>query len=317
MVDLPPDLVLETIRDGLFVRFAQVAAGAIFAYDILLNLDDELRYVWAALDPRKRPLKRATVFNVIYLVQRYLPFWDRFILAAYDIQGPSDTESCVVTYKMSAWIMLIGITLSECILAMRIWAVWLNKPSVLVVVFLLALPCWAPAVLFYVRFVGGFQCLELHMPEVAQLRGCFCTMGNKDLYMSWVMLMAFNTAGFILMAIPGLKAYRRGGRFNLVKVIYQDGLMYYAAIFVLSLINVVIIFQLPSSFVIMFSPLERVLHSIITSHVVLHIRRVASRNYIRNGDALNGATTEELITEDTMTEIRFASNALRSNCDTA
>ncbi|KAG7091669.1 hypothetical protein E1B28_010688 [Marasmius oreades] len=246
MVDIHPDVdAFETIPDELFVRFIQVAAGAIFAYDVLLNLDVEIDYVWAALNPRKRPMKRATVLNLIYLVQRYLPLWDRIILDTYYILGPSDTESCATIYKMSAWSTIIGIHLSEYILAMRIWAVWLNIPSVLVVLVALALPCSIPSLVFFVKFVGGIQCPEFHMPGTLQFRGCFCSTENKDLYKSWIMLMVFDTVGFILMAIPGFTAYRGGGRSNLVKVVYRDGVMYYAALFTASLINVVFILQLP------------------------------------------------------------------------
>ncbi|KAG7091649.1 hypothetical protein E1B28_010670 [Marasmius oreades] len=151
--------VLERIRDELFLRFARVVAGPLCTYDILLNLDVEIKYVWAALNPRNRSIKIGpVVFNLVYLAQRYLPLWDRFILATYDSLGPSDTKTCVVTYKMSAWNTVIGLVLSECILATRIWAIWADKPSVRVVLVGLALICSISAVLFFVRFVTGVQC---------------------------------------------------------------------------------------------------------------------------------------------------------------
>ncbi|KAG7091648.1 hypothetical protein E1B28_010669 [Marasmius oreades] len=311
-VQITPDVdtVLEAVRDGLFVRFAQVAAGTLFAYDVLLNLNVEFKYVWAALNPRNRPVKiSSVVFNLMYLVQRYLPLWDRIIMDTYYILGPSDTKSCEITYEMSAWSTIIGIHLSEFILAMRIWAVWVNKPSVMVMLVTLAASVSIPALLFFVRFVRGIQCRELHMLSMLKPQGCFCSSKNKDLYVSWSMLMVINTVGFILMAIPGLKAYRRGGRSNLMKVVYQDGVIYYASIFMASLINIVIILRLPSSFVIMVSPLEHVIHSILASHVVLHIRKVA---YVQNGDMLNGIT---MIEELENTEVLFAPNVLRSDTE--
>ncbi|KAG7091655.1 hypothetical protein E1B28_010676 [Marasmius oreades] len=91
MVDIPPnEYMLETVRDTLVVRFAQVAAGALIAYDILINLDVELKYIWTALNPRKWPLKSASVvLNLIYLAQRYQPLLEQVILNAY---GPVQRE---------------------------------------------------------------------------------------------------------------------------------------------------------------------------------------------------------------------------------
>ncbi|KAG7086935.1 hypothetical protein E1B28_002851 [Marasmius oreades] len=254
------------------------------------------------------------MFNLLYLVQRYLPLWDRVILDTYYMLGPSNAKSCEVTLKMSAWITIIGIHISQCLLALRIWAVWLNSPSVLVMLIALALSCSIPAVFFFVRFVRGIHCPELYIPGTVPLQGCFCSTENKDLYLSWSMLMVNNTAAFIITSIPGIKAYRTGGRSNLVKVIYQDGVIYYASMFLASLINIVVILQLPSTFVIMVSPLERVLHSIITSHLILHLRKVAPRGYVQNWDTMNGLTTEELTIQE-HTEMSFVSNALRTGTE--
>ncbi|KAG7091639.1 hypothetical protein E1B28_010660 [Marasmius oreades] len=225
MVGIPPYSdadILETIRDGLIVRFVQVAAGALFAHDVLLSLDVEFKYIWAALNPRKRPIKIAAVaFNLMYLVQRYLPLWDRIILDTYYILGPSDTKTCEITYKMSAWSTIMGILLSEFILVMRIWAVWLNKPSVRAMLVALKLACLIPALLFFLKFVGGIQCPQLPISGMVNLPGCFCSAKNKDLY--GMRRLKFFEACFVLMAIPGFKAYQRGGRSNLMKVVYQDG----------------------------------------------------------------------------------------------
>ncbi|KAG7086929.1 hypothetical protein E1B28_002845 [Marasmius oreades] len=359
MVGIPPVDALETIRDGLFIRFAEVAAGTLFVYDVLLNLDLELKYVWAALGlslRRQRPIKIApTMFNILYLVQRYLPLWDRLILDMYYMLGPSEANSCETTYKMSAWIMIIGVDLSECILGLRIWAVWLNSPFVLVMLVALTLSCAIPAIFFFVRFVRGIHCqflyeeyfLQSHTHVSGYVRSrilyarhgttsrMFLFGGSEQGPLPDLERLKVVTAGFIMMAIPGIKAYRRGGRSNLVKVIYQDGAIYYTSMFLVSLINIVVILHLPvtrlltkdytvhlisllqahqSTLAVMVAPLERVLHSIIASHIVLHLRKVAPRGYVQNWDAINGITTEEHTIQE-HTEMSFVSNALRSDIE--
>ena len=53
------------------------AASTLFVYDVLLHLDVEIKYIWAYLDPRKFPIKRAQfLFSLLYLAQRYSPMLD-------------------------------------------------------------------------------------------------------------------------------------------------------------------------------------------------------------------------------------------------
>ncbi|KAF9258630.1 hypothetical protein L218DRAFT_1004777 [Marasmius fiardii PR-910] len=199
------------------------AGGALFAYDVLINLGDELNYVWAALEPRRRPIKWATVlFNLIYLAQRYMPLLDRVILDQYFMLGAPNARACVITYTLSAWCSILGILLSELILALRIWAVWARKPSIGIILVVLSLGCSVPATVFFAFFP------------------------------------------------------------DLVHII---------------------------------SPFERVLHSILASHAILHIRKVAARQYIQTGgDTTSGMmTTGEFSTE--YTEMSFALNDFQSRTD--
>ncbi|KAG7091667.1 hypothetical protein E1B28_010687 [Marasmius oreades] len=319
MVEISPDVdVLETLKHEMLVRNFNAAAGALFAYDVLINLDVELKYIWAAMNIRKRPINTATViFNLMYLAQRYLPLLDRVILDQYFMLGASNTRACFITYTLSAWSSILGILLSELILAVRIWAVWARKPSIGIILIVLSLGCSVPATFFFARFVGGIQYPELNIqtgPGSAQLRRCFYSMKNKDIYVCWIVLMVYDCASFILMSIPGFRAYRTGGSSNLLKVVYRDGVIYYAFIFLVSLVNVIIILILTPDLVHIISPFERVLHSILASHAVLHIRKVASRDYVQAGDVSSGITTTgELTTE--YSQMSFASNMFRTDAD--
>ncbi|KAJ8088319.1 hypothetical protein PM082_022391 [Marasmius tenuissimus] len=65
-----------------------------------------------------------------------------------------------------------------------------------------------------------------------------------------------------------------GGSSKLMKAIYEDGLIYYGFVFLISLINVVVIVLLPPDLVHLLTAFERIMHSILTSRAILHIRRV-------------------------------------------
>ncbi|KAG7089065.1 hypothetical protein E1B28_010775 [Marasmius oreades] len=157
------------------------------------------------------------------------------------------------------------------ILALRVWAVW--KKSILVGVGLgvYFLACWVPCYVFLGQFLSAMEFAILPYP---QFRGCFISGGSHVIYLCWVLLMIYDIGTLVMILVPGFKAYRRGGRSELVKTVYRDGVVYYGLIFSVSMLNVIVALTLPPDLVHLLSSFERVLHSILTSRAVLHIRQI-------------------------------------------
>ncbi|PPR02001.1 hypothetical protein CVT24_011124 [Panaeolus cyanescens] len=89
---------------------------------------------------------------------------------------------------------------------------------------------------------------------------------------------AFSELILFLMMIPGWKAYRAGGDSALYQSVYRDGLIYYVFLFALSTINIVVIKMLPYGYENLLTGVERCMHSILTSRVLLHIRQLGNNN---------------------------------------
>ncbi|KAL0573799.1 hypothetical protein V5O48_008152 [Marasmius crinis-equi] len=81
-----------------------------------------------------------------------------------------------------------------------------------------------------------------------------------------------------MMAIPGVREYRTGGLYKLLRAVYQGGVIYYGFISIVSILNVVVILTLPRDYVHLLAAFERVLHSVLSSRAILHIREIASRS---------------------------------------
>ncbi|EEB95008.1 hypothetical protein MPER_06088 [Moniliophthora perniciosa FA553] len=60
--------------------------------------------------------------------------------------------------------------------------------------------------------------------------------------------MGDDDATLILMLIPGVSAYRAGGKSQILRTIYRDGVVYYVLIFLASLVNVCAVLMLPVEF---------------------------------------------------------------------
>ncbi|KAG7091624.1 hypothetical protein E1B28_010643 [Marasmius oreades] len=225
--------------------------------------------------------------------------------------------------------MDILVPISWClVLAIRVWAVWAWKPLIGIMIVVLSAACGIPGMFFLSRFLNGIQYPELDIPGASEpLQRCFYRMTNKEVVVPWILLMVCDMAGFILMAIPGIGAYRDGGSSGLVKIVYRDGVIYYALTFsetyvslkeflqthgtptVVSLINVIVILLLSNDLVLLLSGLERVLHSILASHVILHIRKMASQDNGQMRDMSTGMlATVEFSSEFTRTEDVFATS---------
>ncbi|EEB88986.1 hypothetical protein MPER_12972, partial [Moniliophthora perniciosa FA553] len=57
------------------------------------------------------------------------------------------------------------------------------------------------------------------------------------------------------------------------------GVIYFVLMFMLSVINILVMTVLPPDYTFILGPFERVLHCILTSRMIIHIRQVASRNH--------------------------------------
>ncbi|KAK1229986.1 hypothetical protein PQX77_006939 [Marasmius sp. AFHP31] len=110
-------------------------------------------------------------------------------------------------------------------------------------------------------------------------QGCYLPEGDIVLYKAWIMVVIYDTVTFILMMIPVARAYRRGGRAGVIKVIYQDGIKFFAVMFLCSMANIMVIVANPR-FAFLLTSAERVLHSTIASRAILHIRKQSSKQEI-------------------------------------
>ncbi|KAF9258457.1 hypothetical protein L218DRAFT_1005016 [Marasmius fiardii PR-910] len=87
----------------------------------------------------------------------------------------------------------------------------------------------------------------------------------------------FISGTLVIMLIPGVRAYQRGGKSELLRTIYEGGAIYYVLMFLISVINVIAILTLSPDLVLLLCPFERLLHSILTSRAVLDLRQAAWR----------------------------------------
>ncbi|KAG7100100.1 hypothetical protein E1B28_001880 [Marasmius oreades] len=283
------EMTVQALGRQQIVRYADVCSTTFLVYDMIINLQLEVEHIWT---------RKWSFFTVLYILQRYLPLFDTAGLTLhYDLGANLSTHYCALNYKIATASFMVGVMLSEVVLVFRVWAVWERSFLVAIGLVVFFLACWVPGSFMLVQFVKAteFATLPFH-----NFRGCFVAGGSHILYLVWVLWMVYDAGTLVMILIPGVATYRRGGRSELVETIYQDGVIYYALISLISIFNVVVIRTLPLDFVYLLSSFQRVLHSLLTSHAILHIRQVCLQHS----------------THQTMSQIQFGRNAHLSSFHT-
>ncbi|KAF9067005.1 hypothetical protein BDP27DRAFT_1267942 [Rhodocollybia butyracea] len=240
----------------------------------------ELDVVWS---DELRPL------NVLYIIQRYMPFVDTIgILFTVAFAKPMEPNTCRILYNTSGWMYITGIALTEVVLTMRTWALWGKDIRLTVGLTIFFVVCWVP--IFYV--IHLFLNTQTYIPSpFPQVVGCAILGGESIVFLVWVILMVYEAVILILMLIPGFAFFRSGDWSTLTTIVYRDGIIYYLFLFGLSLANLVTVLVLPHALQSLFNPYQRVIQTLLTSRVILHIRsqlREPQTIWSRDVDRLGG-----------------------------
>ncbi|CAA7269731.1 unnamed protein product [Cyclocybe aegerita] len=276
-----------------------VSATVIFLWDYLLTLGLEVEHIWAG---------RWTVVKAIFLIQRYIPFFD---------------------------IMWFGM---HVVLCFRVWAVWNRNKIMTVLLPILFASCWVPPIVFLVMFMKSVVCesepfayrshalvfsrrlppigfsltfennkLISHPFTVTEIAppflGCVVVSADQIIALSWIFLVIWDARKWLwldtfspplkltdslssvilmLMLVPALKALQYSGHTALFRTVYGEGIIYYFYLFVISLVNLLLnrntSIDVPYRFLAV--AMLRSLHAVLTSRALLHIRAQIKRGQL-------------------------------------
>ncbi|TFK63341.1 hypothetical protein BDN72DRAFT_329309 [Pluteus cervinus] len=260
-----PESALAVVDAIRIIQYFTLASSTVYLYDLLLTLGSEIDLLWPS---------KWTLMKVLYLLQRYLPLIDMVIVTIiWQFWEVSDLQACKILFHGFDWSYLVGMTLSEIVLTLRTLAVWGNTTRIRIILFIFSLGCMVP--LYWAKAVESFRYHSIAIPGMY----CFVTSGPEKRYIFWVLLTAYDTSLLILIATPAFRAYKASRiiqQSQLSQVVYKDGVLYYLYLVALSAINIILNLKFPDSDATLAAiSVQRVLFSILTSRVVLHIREEA------------------------------------------
>ncbi|KAF9074409.1 hypothetical protein BDP27DRAFT_1317033 [Rhodocollybia butyracea] len=263
------DNITSILIDSHIVIYTQVAMLTLLTYDYILSFSQEVAYVW---------FSNWGWIKVLYLFTRYSPFIDTILAIEEKLNPYIDTVSCNRTMTFNTIFSGLGIGISDIILMIRTYAMCQRSRKVLLILVLQWVFISVVDLLAIVKWTGSFS---EPIVSVGGYPSCFLAGENKDGMVNYVSLLVGETVVVALTFWQGFRDchYSKYGFFaasqGVLVNFYRDGILFFMCILPITLGNVLVLVFAPPQLQVLNTPL-RVMHSILCSRLVIHVREVAN-----------------------------------------
>ncbi|KAI0758168.1 hypothetical protein C8Q74DRAFT_1303532 [Fomes fomentarius] len=246
----------------LTIEVGACSAFAFLVWDMLLNLDAEIDYVWRS---------RNSWSKWLYLFIRHMPYlaigfrlWLGFYVSWMDLQYDGKCRASVIFDGIVVESLIFA---TDVILTVRVYAMF-NHHRVLVV---------ALITLFITYITASATVLAISISHVEFMPQCIVTSIPDTVPVVWYMALAFETTLFTLTLIKVLFWLSSVGlhRQSVVVILARDGAWAYAVIFGAFLLNAIIYKKNKNTLSMTLLPWIHAVMSFTGSHVLLNLRRFA------------------------------------------
>ncbi|KAJ7201662.1 hypothetical protein GGX14DRAFT_544678 [Mycena pura] len=143
----------------------------------------------------------------------------------------------------------------------------------------------------------GGTFLGIAMAEVAppplSVAGCYLIDGSKIVVVAFI-LVVFNETVLVMCTLwVGVTRFRHSWN-HLIKTLYCDGITYFVFLFLISAGNLAILIWGPLELVDLFNTFLRVMHSVLSTRSVLHVRAAARWELQSGRTSLAGTSAEPI-----------------------
>ncbi|KAF9549918.1 hypothetical protein CPC08DRAFT_715364 [Agrocybe pediades] len=256
---------LSDLRNIHNTRFARTGSNMVIIYDHLITFGDEIELIWKG---KWSPVTILFVLNRYYLLA--LVLFNSYVL--YN-NGVTD-ELCTRYYQWEGWTELAVCMLSQGILQIRTYALYLLNKKVLAI--LLAM---YSAALFSSAYIL-VQCLKLIKVTATPIPGgtfCVPTSRVQGFYAFWIPLFIFDCFLCALTIYRSFCEFKTSGSIvrrsrNILAVLLRDSVFYLVTIAVVYLISVIFWDREPLSLADAPTGFAPAISGILANRVVLNVR---------------------------------------------
>ncbi|KAI0093234.1 hypothetical protein BDY19DRAFT_416377 [Irpex rosettiformis] len=257
---------IKTVELQQAMRYMQVISIALLLYDWLLIFADEVKYIWTS---------RLTFVKLLYLWSRYSPIADTVLgfLSHFTFLSP---QECKLNNTVNTFLGSAGIYSGELVLVWRTFALWQDSKRVrygLGAVWALMFPLGLYSTVSFVTSTVYSPQLFPNQP------GCNLVKGSSAIAGDFVGLVVLEITIVILTVVKAIH-HAKGNpslvRFQYVRTLYRDGVLFFICLTVLSVGNFLALFLGPKANALLLPTFLRVMHSTLCCRVILNLRSAAS-----------------------------------------
>jgi len=260
--------LVHAVRTNQAIAYSDLASMAVLAYDYLLTFKFEVGLVWGT---------PWNIGRILYALTKYSVLVDSSLLAYFHFAGGRvvSIRTCSLVYQISGWFIYWGIGVAEFVLVFRTWAIWGQSRKLAVILVALTVAFTIPSA--YLTHLG-LTSSEYAESPVPRIQSCFVIANrNAMLFWDYILILAWETIILVLTLIKGVSHYRHSTS-SLVATLYKDGIIYYIYLTTLSIVNVLFLRIFDGNNGASIILMQRVLHSILTARILLHLRLAAVRD---------------------------------------
>jgi len=187
----------------------------------------------------------------------------------------------------------LGMFIAEVVLSIRTWVVWHCSKRVGALLAVLQIGNVIEAVVATTPYLRH---LKVAPSPYLGYRGCFVSSAGRFPFSNFISLIVLEFVFLLLMCTSALRAYKSGNSTRLQNVIHRDGIIFYFYFLCTVIANLIVLLKLPADFTNLLIPFQGVVHSVLTTRIILNIRSYARQ----------GARGEHLTeVDDDLDGIRF------------
>ncbi|KAI0272849.1 hypothetical protein BGY98DRAFT_152955 [Russula aff. rugulosa BPL654] len=264
-IDLGPDAAYYIWLS----TFYDLPAAVMLYYDYFLTLPREIQFLWP-------PHNKQGWFTLTCLLNRYIPMIGVMPVAiSYFFPVNPSVRPCAGLHAYREWFMVSVQAHAGVICLLRVYALYGRSRRILVLLIFFAMGSFVTAFvsLFLDRKAG-----DETIPVISPFGGCaqYTPMtGGRFSAIAWAGGFAGDTAIFFLTLY---KAFTIGRGVKLLDVLVRDGTMYFSALSLMNLGNIMTLLFAPPLLKTSITSYTNVLATILVNRLVLNLRERAATN---------------------------------------
>ncbi|KLO09658.1 hypothetical protein SCHPADRAFT_943470 [Schizopora paradoxa] len=247
---------LNILAQVVNVKYIFFSAVILLIYDTIITLSDEIHLIW---------LQRWSLGKFLYLVVRYSSYFDEVVILLFIFSDTLSDGSCRAVYETADWMMTMGIIVCQAALILRAYAIWERNNMLLVYLAFVQLGALIATAL-KVHYSDKFLITEPTPSGTPAY--CLPVLGNNGIFINYCVC--------IFVELTKALSHWKKVSTSLVHTLFRDGVVYFVILFSISVMNLIFTvkaFNTPYFYIA--TQHLRVLHSILTSRVILNVRKVA------------------------------------------